>query len=411
MFIYEFNDDLIISMTPYPDGRLIPEEAAGASARRILFLNQNLSRNERIAFRVSHSSQLGIHIEDETMIWQNPAPDLWPDWLLSAIQAGRVISVNTAHPDWEDGINHFERKTWRIHVAGLGDVGGTLLTGLRLLGHGDIRELGLYDPDPAKCQRWYREIGQICTPFEADDMIVTIVEQEELFDCDMFVFCASRSVPPLDQKVTDVRMVQFEGNSGILKPYAQRAVQEGFTGIFAVVSDPVDQLCQFVQKIMTETAANEKLIPLKADQIRGYGLGVMNGRASWYSRQNPEFKEYLTEGRAYGPHGNGLIIADSIENYDDEKSDRLTELTLNANFELRSAGFKPYVAPALSSGAISLLCTIRGQWHYSAVSLGGLFMGCKNRLINCIQETECPDMPERLKDRLRATCAILRETL
>lgn len=410
MTVYKFRNDIVISPLPFQGGETITETAAAAFAGRILFLNGNLRSDERVAFRINHVSQLGIDRENETLLWQHPAAELWPDWLEKAVEAGRVISVNTAHSDWQEWIDRPQGKAWRIHVVGLGDVGGMLLAGLRLLGHGDIGELRIYDPDPAKCQRWHREIGQICVPFETDAMKVTILDEEALFDCDMFVFCASRSVPALDQAVTDVRMVQLAGNTGILKPYAERAVREGFSGIFAVVSDPVDQLCQVVRTAMRVKAEAEGLTPLKADQVRGYGLGVMHGRASWYAHQQPVYSAYLTEGRAYGPHGQGLVIADSILNYDVEKSLELTALTLNANFEVRSAGFKPYVAPALSSGAIALIRTIRGEWHYSAVSQGDIFMGCKNRLLDGIQETECLSLPEALKSRIRSTCSILRET-
>ena len=81
----------------------------------------------------------------------------------------------------------------------------------------------------------------------------------------------------------------------------------------------------------------------------------MNARAMYYARRDPRFASYLTEGRAFGPHGEGLIIANSIRHYDDRLSRELTELTKHANLEMREMGYKPYVAPALSSGALSLL--------------------------------------------------------
>ncbi len=411
MNTYKSLTDIIISLQPGPFGESISEAEAAVSPGRFLVLNENLGPEERTAYRVNHCSQLEISKEDEALLWQSEGTRDWPLWLQEEVAAGQVVAVNTSHTDWQTRLVRPEKKSWRVNVVGLGDVGGMLLAGLRLLGHGAIGTLGIYDPDPAKCERWEREIGQICTPFETDAMTIEVLKPEELFNCDLFVFCASRSVPPLDQALTDVRMVQLAGNSAIIGPYAQRAVREGFPGIFAVVSDPVDQLCQFVQRTMNETAALEKLPPLKAEQVRGYGLGVMNGRAAWYAGRDPEYAAYLNAGRAYGPHGKGLIIADSIENYDAEKSLKLTELTLNANFEVRSAGFKPYVAPALSSGAIALISTIRGQWHYSAVSLGGIFMGCRNRLVDGIQETECLELPEALKDRIRSTASLLRESL
>lgn len=411
MNTYRMLDDILVSREPGPWGEPVSDAEAAASAGRYLFVNNSLSQDERTAYRVNHCSQLEIAQEDVSLLWQKEESCQWPLWFREEVAAGQVIAVNTAHTDWQTRLSPQKKKNWRVNVAGLGDVGGMLLAGLRLLGQGTVGTLGLYDPDPAKCERWEREIGQICTPFETDAMTIEVVKPETLFDCDMFVFCASRSVPPLDQSLTDVRMVQLAGNSEILKPYAQQAVREAFSGLFAVVSDPVDQLCGFVQQVMKETAAQESLAPPKAEQIRGYGLGVMNGRAAWYAKRYPEFAHFLQEGRAYGPHGKGLVIADSIENYDAEKSLKLTELTLNANFEVRSAGFKPYVAPALSSGAIALIRTLQGEWHYSAVSLGGVFIGCKNRLVQGIQETECLVLPEALKERLRSTASLLRENL
>lgn len=99
---------------------------------------------------------------------------------------------------------------------------------------------------------------------------------EDLFDCDMFVFCASRSVPEVGSNVTDVRMIQYESNSKIIEPYARMAREKGFKGIFAVVSDPVDQLCYRVYH-SSNIDENGKFDGkgLQAEQVRGYGLGVM----------------------------------------------------------------------------------------------------------------------------------------
>ncbi len=51
----------------------------------------------------------------------------------------------------------------------------------------------------------------------------------------------------------------------------------------------------------------------------------MNGRASYYGEKSNETTHYLDEGRAFGPHGEGLIIANSIKNYNEELSNYLTE--------------------------------------------------------------------------------------
>ena len=62
-----------------------------------------------------------------------------------------------------------------------------------------------------------------------------------------------------------------------------------------------------------------------------------------------------------------------------EVSRELTHRTVTANLVMREIGFKPYVAPALSSGALSILLTLRGAWHCGSVFLDGVFMGVKNR--------------------------------
>ena len=133
----------------------------------------------------------------------------------------------------------------------------------------------------------------------------------------------------------------------------------------------------------------------------------MNARAAYYARKDSRFASFLQEGRAFGPHGEGLIIANSIEHYDDTLSQALTAQTLQANLELRGLGFKPYVAPALSSGALSVLLCLRGKWHCSSQYLGGIFLGAKNRLTAAGPAVEQLPLPDGLFRRLENTTALL----
>lgn len=272
-----------------------------------------------------------------------------------------------------------------VNLIALGDVGGMVLTGLRLLGGDAVSRIGIYDLNDAMARRYEMEINQIRFPDGRQLPEVRILDDDGIFDCDMLVFCASAGVPPVGAAAgTDVRMVQLEANGRLVSMYAEKAARQEFGGIFAVVSDPVDPLCK--------KAVEAGLDPL---QVQGYGLGVMNGRAAYFAARDERFGRYLTEGRAFGPHGADLVIADSIEHYDDRLSAELTELTVNANMQVRADGFKPYIAPALSSGAISLLETVRGGWNYSSVYLGcggdGAFMGCRNRRTS--EGIEIEDLP------------------
>ena len=150
---------------------------------------------------------------------------------------------------------------------------------------------------------------------------------------------------------------------------------------------------------------------LRAEQIQGFGLGVMNARAAYFAKQDPRFRSFLLDGRSYGPHGQGLVIANSLSHYDDGLSRELTELVATANLRIRELGFKPYVAPAISSGAMQLLLTLRRSWHCSSVALGGIWFGVRNRLTAAGLEIETASLPTPLFERLRETQTLLREII
>lgn len=309
------------------------------------------------------------------------------------------------HKDRED------RK--KIHLAGLGDVGRNVAIGLTLLGEDQIESIGLYDLDEAQCKRMEMELSQIAAPPGGRRIpAVSVVSWEDIFNCDVFLFCATKSVPALDSEIKDVRMAQYEANRKIVALYARQAAMTGYRGLFVVVSDPVDLLCMEALRASREEKG-ENARSLTPDQIRGCGLGVMNARAAYYAKKYPEFSSYLQEGRAFGPHGKDLVIANSIdpEHYDDQCSRKLTELTVGANMEVRALGFKPFLAPAMSSAVLTILSMLRGEWNYSAAYLNGLYFGALNRqTCEGVVWEACP-LPDPLFKRLEETFESLRKIL
>jgi len=148
---------------------------------------------------------------------------------------------------------------------------------------------------------------------------------------------------------------------------------------------------------------------LSSDQIRGFGLGVMNGRAIYNAQKDEKTKHYLKKGRVFGPHGKGLIVADNVEHYDHGISSILTEKVLNANMELRRIGYVPYIAPAISSGALSILALISGKWHYSAGFMGGIFWGSRNRQRSVNLEWEQYNIPKDLMVLIKESYALIKK--
>ena len=284
----------------------------------------------------------------------------------AAITQDVMRAVNRLHPDFETILAEKPQKTKkRVHVLAIGDVGSTLLTGLHLLGGDCISSIGICDISDKVTARWEFEENQIAYPWSYDELPeVDVVKPEDLFKCDVFVFVASKGIPP-------------------------------------VGSDPVDPLAKtaWLESNKDENGVLD-LKGLRPEQVQGFGLGVMNARAAYYAKRDGRFSQFLIEGRSFGPHGQDLVIADSIENYNDELSKELTQLTVTANLHMRAIGFKPFIAPAYSSGAISLILMMRGEWHCGSVFMGGIFMGVKNRYTEYGLETEILPLPDALYERI-----------
>lgn len=300
--------------------------------------------------------------------------------------------------------NVLERKDkYKVNILALGDVGSTMLLGLRLLGGDIIEEIGIYDVNKNVMMRYEAEINQIMYPEYEDSKSsniidsrnfkmpkVKILSENQLFNCDVFLFCPSVGIAKVGEENEDVRMSQYYGNKKLVENYCKIAIKKKFNGIFGIVSDPVDPLCQSVV-----------LSGLKKEKVKGFGLGVMNGRAMYYSQKYNEFSDYKNSGRVFGPHGKGLVVVNDIENYNEELSNKLTDLVVNANLEVRKIGFKPYIAPAISSGAISVIQFLKGHWNYSSVSFGKAFLGIRNKTVNGKTYFEDLKLDEKIVEKIQ----------
>lgn len=403
MYYYSVEGILAASVLPG-----LPFPAAEAGAPSLFLLERDICAS-RTAFRVTDPRQLTAEHEDVSWLDSDrmgAVPEL-PEPVLSAIRAGTLTAVNVRHPRWREALAFCRPSPGkkRVHLLAVGDVGGTLLTALKLLGGDCISAIGICDLNEKTVARWTAEMGQISWPWDYGALPeVEPVGPDRLFDCDVFLFAATKAIPPVGSGVRDVRMAQFGANRPLVESFARQARTARFGGLFMVLSDPVDPLCKaaYLASNQDETGTWDGL-GLLAEQVQGFGLGVMTARAAYFAKQDSRFASFLTEGRAFGPHGRGLVIANSTEHYDDALSRELTELVTTANLRIRDLGFKPYVAPAVSSGAMQLLLTLRGEWHCSSVCLGGVWFGVKNRFTVWGVETEVLSLPDALFQRLRET--------
>ncbi len=298
-------------------------------------------------------------------------------------------------------------KKKKVALLGLGDVGSMLSIGLKLLGGEVIESIGIYDISDAQKSRWEMELNQIAIN---STIKVSAIDKESLFSSDLFIFCASKGVPKVGEEGRDVRMIQFEENAKLIAQYAEQARKSNYKGIFAVVSDPVDLLCKqvFESSNRNEETGLTDYLGLLPEQVVGFGLGVMDGRAKYYSEKLS--LNYAETGRVFGPHGEALVASDDVLSEDQESAKRLTKCVVEANLEMRALGFKPFVAPAMSSGAISIVNLLAGKDHYSANFLNGVYWGSKNRQECYGVDFERLEVSKNLLVRIEATYKRLEET-
>lgn len=354
-----------------------PPEAARVNApfAPLVFLVRRDPLKSRGCFAVGNTAQI-MEPENACALLPNEAPAALPGVETFVRENGATV-LNTAFARAFDHLARPRKKSGlTATLVGLGDVGGTLLIALKLLGR-ELSRIAIYDPNEALCRRYEVELNQVLPPDGAPLPEIAICSQERLFDCDLFLFTASRGVPPVGSDVQDVRMAQFARNREMLAGYARRARETAFGGLFCQISDPVDQLCRAVFLESNRDASGAfDAAGLLPEQVRGFGLGVMAARAAYHAKKDGiDF----SGGRVYGPHGADLIVANHPQNYDEALSARLTQETVTANLRVRELGFKPYIAPALSSAAVSLLRLVRGEVCCSAIPMGGAYFGCRSR--------------------------------
>lgn len=354
-----------------------PPEAARVNApfAPLVFLVRRDPLKSRGCFTVENTAQI-MEPENACALLPNEASAALPELETFVREKGATV-LNTAFARAFDHLARPRKKSGlTATLVGLGDVGGTLLIALKLLGR-ELSRIAIYDPNEALCRRYEMELNQVLPPDGAPLPEIAICSQERLFDCDLFLFTASRGVPPVGSDVQDVRMAQFVRNREMLAGYARRARETAFDGLFCQISDPVDQLCRAVFLESNRDASGAfDAAGLLPEQVRGFGLGVMAARAAYHAKKDGiDF----SSGRVYGPHGADLIVANHPQNYDEALSARLTQETVTANLRVRELGFKPYIAPALSSAAVSLLRLVRGEVCCSAIPMGGAYFGCRSR--------------------------------
>jgi len=270
-----------------------------------------------------------------------------------------------------------------VGFAGLGRVGGvaaTLIAAMATRASG-VRELLVHDADVANQERWLLELGSIAVWRGRDRLpLVRAAGVDEMMRrCDVLLFVASAAVPPLGTR-GDVRLVQFEPNRALLAPFLAAAKHEEFTGLFLVVSDPVEWLAQasFHDSNCDRNGRfdGDGLAP---ERIAGLGLGVMWARVLSAARRHACEAKVARHGAAFGPHSADVMAFDDVRAPDPERSALLTRAARECNYQVRELGFLPYVGPGVSSVALTLPRLLAGDEVPASPLVDGIYFGAPSR--------------------------------
>ncbi len=379
-----------------PEDINAPGQRITAPFAPLVILQPGDPLTSRCIMSISHLGEM----EQSGVDRLTPAPRV-TGALAALVEAHGAIVLNPRFPRCWEVLEDFAsapKTGLRVTVLGLGDVGATTLLGLKLLGR-ELSEIKIFDLNQALCQRYEIEMNQLLSPDGSPRPRVAICREEELFDCDLFLFTATRGVPALGTQ-GDVRMLQYNANRDLLTHYARKARKAHFRGLFCQISDPVDQLCRvaFLES-NRDDGGNLDFLGLAPEQVQGFGLGVMAARAEYAARELGLPTDTL---RVYGPHGEGLICANAPgEGYDEELSLAITDSARTMNLRVRALGFKPYIAPGISSAAVSVLRMVRGEEYWGAVALDGVYFGCRGKLgrwgVEIGRENLSPQLLENIK--------------
>jgi hypothetical protein len=271
-----------------------------------------------------------------------------------------------------------------VALAGLGRVGGVAATVLAMTPTrvSSIRELLIYDVDTDSQERWLLELDSIAGWRSADALPrIRATTKAEIFSrCDVFLFAATDCVPPTGTP-GDVRAMQFGPNREIMRTFLEQARAAGYTGLFLVVSDPVELLAQaaFHDSNSSPSGAftGDGLAP---ERIAGLGLGVMWGRAMACARREGWERTVARFGAAYGPHGPDVVVFDNLRRPDLGRSDALSKAAREGNVRIRDLGHLPYVGPGTASVGLMLPPLLAGEEVLASVMLDGIYFGAPARL-------------------------------
>jgi len=351
----------------------------------------------------------------------DPALEPW-------IAQGRMAPGSGARALWDDGgpgwtylagapgVDRYLRamaeprkhQDFVVGISGLGRVGGLAASALAAMDavRTRIGTLLVHDSAGENLERMRQELAAVAS--WRDAIALPAVEAatlpEMLRRCDAFVFAAASAVPPLGAE-GDVRLPQFGPNRQALQGALEAAAAADYTGLFFVISDPVELLAQCA--FHDSNARGPGLAP---ERVAGLALGINWGRALAQARAMGFGERVARKGVPYGPHSTDVLVFDDPAGPDPELCRAMTEAARSGNYRIRDLGYIPFIGPALSSIALTLPELLQGREVLGSTFVDGIYFGAPARLRWGIAPTRRQAAPA-VREQVEALHGLVRERM
>lgn len=239
----------------------------------------------------------------------------------------------------------------KVVVIGVGNVGAT--TAYSIINQGLCEEIVLIDVNKEKAVGEALDMQQ-AIHFMNRNMVVRAGDYADCKDADIVIITASAPMP----KDSNDRLEMLQPSIHIMKNIVSSVMESGFSGIFIVVSNPVDIMTYLVWKFSG----------LPASQVIGSGTALDTARlccslASMYDLDSKSVHAYIL-----GEHGDSEMVAwssstiggksltdvmsDNADRTKNETKETLLEQTKAAGWEIFSRKGNTCYGIAASTTAI-----------------------------------------------------------
>src|SRR6056297_362431 len=157
MYYYKYNQNYLFSKDLYTDLEKISPSQCFSRDEIIYFLGKLDPEKSKDSFCLSCPSLMDINEETLDILKEQKYIEKVDYPIIKKIYDRKIKFINTKKKDWKKSLDFKMPKKWKINILALGDVGSTLLIGLKLLGKDYIKEIGIYDKSENNTLRWERE--------------------------------------------------------------------------------------------------------------------------------------------------------------------------------------------------------------------------------------------------------------